>query len=142
MPQEALAILLEKMDVVRGTAARASTTARTKPRPLQLLIPAANHILGLDDGKKRFLDTVLAMTKAFSLCGTLDEAQACAKEIAFFSAVKAVIVKATTSTRNVREEEKNSALKQILDNAVVAEGVEDIFAAGRSGQAEYRPAVR
>ena len=39
-----------------------------------LLVPSANHILGLEDGKKRFLDTVLAITKAFALCGTLDEA--------------------------------------------------------------------
>jgi len=32
-------------------------------------------VLGLEDGKKRFLDTVLAMSKAYSLCSTLDEAE-------------------------------------------------------------------
>ena len=92
-----------------------------------LLVPAANHILGLEDGKKRFLDNVLAITKAFSLCGTLDEARALRKEIAFFSAIKAAIVKSTTVDRKRTEEEKNSALKQILDNAVISEGVDDIF---------------
>ena len=60
---------------------------------------------------------------AFALCGTLDEAKPLRKEIAFFSAVKAAITKYTTVDKKRTEEEKNSALKQILDNAIVAEGV-------------------
>ncbi len=83
--------------------------------------------LGLEDGKKRFLDNVLAITKAFSLCSTLDEAAEHRKEIAFFSAIKSAIIKSTTIDKKRSEEEKNSALKQILDNAIVAEGVADIF---------------
>jgi type I restriction enzyme R subunit len=58
----------------------------------------------------------------------LDEAAALRKEIAFFSAIKAVLLKHTTVDRKHTEDEKNSALKQILDNAVIAEGVSDIFA--------------
>lgn len=49
------------------------------------------------------------------------------EEIAFFQAIKAVIAKATTSDAKLSEEGRNAVLKQILDNAVVAEGVEDIF---------------
>ncbi len=92
-----------------------------------MLLPAANFVLGLADGKKRWADVVLAITKAFSLCGTLDEALALREEIAFFQAIKAVIAKATTSEKRLSEDQKNAVLKQILDNAVVAEGVEDIF---------------
>lgn len=88
----------------------------------------ANHILGLDDGKKRFLDAMAAITKAFSLCSTLDAAAPLREEIAFFSAIKAAIIKHTTVDKKRTEEEKNSVLKQILDNAVVADGVADIFA--------------
>jgi type I restriction enzyme R subunit len=58
----------------------------------------------------------------------LDEAAALRKEIAFFSAIKAAIIKHTTVDRKRAEEEKNSVLQQILDNAVVADGVADIFA--------------
>jgi type I restriction enzyme R subunit len=130
--QEAFALLVEKIDVMRGMFATAVdgekldiSTYATKAT--LLLIPAANHVLGLDDGKKRFLDLVLAISKAFALCGTLDEADEYRKEIAFYSAVKAVITKYTTVDKKLTEEEKNSALKQILDNAVVAEGVADIF---------------
>jgi type I restriction enzyme R subunit len=70
---------------------------------------------------------VLAITKAFSLCGTLDEAIELREEIAFFQAIKSVIAKATETDKKLSEDKKNAVLKQILDNAVVAEGVEDIF---------------
>lgn len=123
---EAFALLAEKVDVVRGML-QGFDYSGFETNAVALLIPSANHILGLDDGKKRFLDTVLAITKAFALCGTLDEAHEYKKEIAFFSAVKAVITKATTVDKKRNEDERNSALKQILDQAVIAEGVEDIF---------------
>ncbi len=123
---EALAKLQELMEVARHqlhdfdfSAYRTQATA--------LLLPAANHVLGLEDGKKRWADVVLGITKAFSLCGTLDDAALLREEIAFFQAIKAVIAKATTSDAKLSEEGRNAVLKQILDNAVVAEGVEDIF---------------
>lgn len=133
LAQEAFALLVEKVDIVRGLfatevdGAKLNVSAYATQATL-LLVPAANHVLGLDDGKKRFLDLVLAISKAFALCGTLDEADEYRKEIAFYSAVKAVITKYTTVDKKLTEEEKNSALKQILDNAVIADGVADIFA--------------
>jgi type I restriction enzyme R subunit len=125
--EEALAILLEKIDVVRGLF-HGFDYSDYKIRAHHILVLAANHVLGLKDGKKRFLDVMAAITKAFSLCGTLDEAAPLRMEIAFFSAIKAAIVKYTTVDTKRLEEDKNSALKQILDNAVIAEGVADIFA--------------
>ena len=124
--EEALSILLEKMDVVRGLF-HGFDYSDYQTRAHQILILAANHILGLTDGKKRFLDVMAAITKAFSLCGTLDEAAPLRREIAFFAAIRAAIVKHTTVDSKLSEEQKNSALKQILDNAVIAEGVADIF---------------
>lgn len=124
---EALAVLLEKMDIVRGMM-HGFDYGAFETRPLELLVPVANHILGLKDGKSRFLDTMLAVTKAFSLCGTLDEAAPLRKEIAFFSAIKAAITKFTTVDKKRSDAEKNSALKQILDNAIISDGVDDIFA--------------
>ena len=125
--REALAKLMQLVDIARGMLHGFNYSSyRTKPLPL--LIPAANHILGLDDGKKRFYDVVLAMTKANSLCGTLDEARVYREEIAFFQAIKVVIAKASGSDKKLSEDQKNNALKQILDNAVVAEGIDNIFA--------------
>ena len=131
--EEAYAILLEKLDIIHGMFAKTPTSSGFDysdfaTDAISLLVPAANYILGLDDGKKRFLDTVLAMSKAYSLCSTMDEASAYHKEIAFLSAVKAAITKHTSVEKKLTQEEKNSTLKQILDNAVIAEGVADVFA--------------
>lgn len=130
--EEAFGILLEKMDVVRGMFARTGGAvgfnySAFSTEALNLILPAANYILSLKDGKKRFLDAVLSLTKAYSLCSTLEEARSLHKEIAFLSAVKAVITKFSSVDKKRTQEDKNSALKQILDNAVIAEGVSDVF---------------
>ena len=124
---EALSVLLEKMDILRGMMHGFDYSA-FEVQAMPLLVPAANHLLGLKDGKTRFLDTMAAIAKAFSLCGTLDEAGSLRKEIAFFSAIKAAISKFTTVDKKRSDAEKNSALKQILDNAIVSDGVADVFA--------------
>lgn len=131
--EEAFAIMLEKLDAIRGMFAKSPNASGIDISGFDidahmLLVPAANYILGLEDGKKRFLDLVLAASKAYSLCSTLDEAKALRKEIAFYSAIKAAISKFTSVDKKRTIEEKNSALKQILDNAVIAEGVADVFA--------------
>ena len=130
---EAFAVLLEKLDVIHGMCAAgphgpAFDYSGFEQRADRLLVPAANHILGLEDGKKRFLDTVLAMNKAYSLCNTLEQTEPYHKEVAFWTAVKTAISKYTSVDKKLGEDDKNSALKQILDNAIVAQGVDDIFA--------------
>jgi type I restriction enzyme, R subunit len=121
---EALAEMLKRLDIVQNMYHDFDYSSfMTKAH--MLLAPAANYILGLDDGKKRYLDAVLALTKAFSLCGTLDEAKEHKEEIAFFQAVKAVIQKASSKPSNVKD--PNKAIKQLIDNAVISDGVEDIF---------------
>jgi type I restriction enzyme R subunit len=131
--EEAFSILLEKIDAIRGLFGKTPKSdgldiSGYETHAHKLLVPAANYVLGLEDGKKRFLDLVLAATKSNSLCSTLDEAKDLKKEIAFYSAIKAAISKFTSVDRKRTQEEKNSALKQILDNAVIAEGVADVFA--------------
>jgi type I restriction enzyme R subunit len=123
---EALAKLKELMDVARGQLHRFDYSAYLT-KAVTLLLPAANHVLSQDEGKKRWADVVLGITKAFSLCGTLDEAVALREEIAFFQAIKTVIAKATESDKKLSEDQRNAVLKRIIDNAVVAEGVADIF---------------
>ena len=122
----AYAILLEKMDVARGLF-HGFDYSDYKTNALQLLPLAMNHILSLEDGKKRFLDVVLNISKIFTLCGTLDEVKPLKKEIAFFSAVKAAISKYTSIDKKRTEADKSSALKQIIDNAIIADGVADVF---------------
>lgn len=126
-PEEALQLLLNKVDVIRGMY-HGFNYSTFPTDPLAILLDAANHILGLDDGKKRYADVMVSVTKAYSLCSTLDEATELREEIAFFSAVKAVIIKDSNSRKKVPRATKDLLLKQILDNALVSDGVIDIFA--------------
>ncbi len=137
---EAFAVLAEKIDVIRGMFAT-PVDGHTfdyiddfESKALQLLPGAVNHISGLTntkgerEGKRRFLDVMASLTKAFSLCNTLDAVSEYRTEIAFYSAIKTAFMKHTKVDKKRSDEERNSAFKQIIDNAVVAEGVDDIFA--------------
>jgi type I restriction enzyme R subunit len=84
-------------------------------------------VLGIKDGKKRFGDTALAMSKAFTLCCTLDEAKAVREEVAFFQAVKVLLTKKEISIKKKTNEERDLAIRQIIGSAVVSEEVVDIF---------------
>lgn len=129
---EAFAIFLEKLDALRGMFAKSPQGEGFEIKDFEnnaakLLLPAANYILGLPDGKKRFLDLVLATTKAYSICNTIDEAKPYKIEVAFYSAIKTAFSKFSTDTVKRTQDQKDSLLKQILDNAVVAEGVTDLY---------------
>ncbi|MCB5460139.1 type I restriction endonuclease subunit R [Vibrio lentus] len=140
---EAFSVLMEKVDIIRGMFATPVDTKVFNYRPdfetdaLRLLPGAVNHLSGLShtdangkqvrDGKRRFLDVMAALTKAYSLCNTMDETQGYKNEIAFYSAIKTAFIKHSTVDKKRTDEERNTALKQILNNAVVADGVDDIF---------------
>jgi type I restriction enzyme R subunit len=71
---EAYSVLAEKLDILRGML-HGYDYSGFLTGGHKCLAGAANHVLGLKDGKKRFADTALAMSKAFTLCCTLDEAR-------------------------------------------------------------------
>ena len=125
---EALAVLQEQMDVLHDML-HGVEYAAFRSKAWQLLPAVANHVLGLDDGKKRFADTVLAASKAFALCCTLDEALVFRDELAFLQAVKAALTKHAGTDKKLTDEQKEHALRQIISRAVVSDEVIDIFSA-------------
>lgn len=125
---EALAVLREQFDVLHGML-HGVDYADFRTKAWQLLPAVANHILGLEDGKKRFADAVLAATRAFALCCTLEEAFSHRDELAFLQAVKAALTKHSETDKKLTDEQKEHALRQIISRAVVSDEVIDIFAA-------------
>jgi len=132
---EAYAVLAEKLDVLRallhGFDYSGFLTGGHKT-----LAGAANHVLGIkteggqnvrSDGKRRFADTALAMSKAFTLCCTLDEAKTVREEVAFMQAVKVILTKKDITAQKRTDEQRDLAIRQIIDSAVVSESVVDIF---------------
>jgi type I restriction enzyme R subunit len=123
---EAYALLAEKLDVLRallhGYDYSDFLTASHKR-----LAGAANHVLGQPDGKKRFADNALAMSQAFSLCCTLDEAKAVREEVAFLQAVKVILTKRDITQQKRTDDARELAIRQIISSAVVSEDVVDVF---------------
>lgn len=126
--REAYAVLEEKLDVLRSML-HGFDYSDYLTGGHKLLARAADFILGLEDGKKRFADNALAMSKAFTLCCTLDEAKAVREEVAFLQAVKVMLTKKEVSQKKKTDEERDLAIRQIIGNAVVSGDVVDVFEA-------------
>nr|WP_315473033.1 type I restriction endonuclease subunit R [uncultured Undibacterium sp.] len=123
---EAYAVLEEKLEVLRAML-HGFNYSDFLTGGHKLLAGAANFVLADKDGKKRWADHALAMSKAFSLCCTLDEAKAVREEVAFFQAVKVLLTKREISTKKKTDEERELAIRQIIGSAVVSDQVVDIF---------------
>jgi type I restriction enzyme R subunit len=129
--EQAVAIMVEKLEVSRallhGFAYQEYFTADTS-RKLAVILEAEEFILGLDDGKKRFLDVVTALSAAFALAMPHTEAVAIMEEVAFLHAVKARLAKfGGNDGDGCSSEDIESAIKQVIDQALVSEKVIDVF---------------
>jgi type I restriction enzyme R subunit len=124
--REAYSVLMEKMDVLRGML-HGFDYSDFLTAGHKALAGAANHVLGIKDGKKRFADIALAMSKAFTLCCTLDEAKEVREEVAFLQGVKVILTKKDLTAQKKTDEQRELAIRQIINSAVVSESVVDIF---------------
>jgi len=129
--EEAVALLLEKHEVVTAMLRGFDSTKFYTGTPLERLavLPGAmEHILTLDDGKGRFLQAVSELSKAFALAVPHESALAIREAVAFFQAVRAGFIKAT-SVEGKTTEDLDSAIRQLVSRAVASDQIVDIFAA-------------
>jgi len=130
LQEQAVQIMLEKLEVIaqmfHGFYYQDYFKADTSKK-LTIILSAEEHILSLEDGKKRFIDEVTALSKAFSIAIPHEEALAVKDEVAFFQAVKARLVKFDSTGLGRTDEEIETTIKQVIDKALVTEQVIDIF---------------
>jgi type I restriction enzyme R subunit len=128
--EKAVALMLEKLEVVsqmyHGFAYEEYFEADTRKK-LSIILEAQEHILGLEDGKKRYIDEVTALSQAFAIAIPHEQAMDVKDEISFFQAVKARLVKFDSSGTGKTDEEMETTIRQVIDKAVVTEQVIDIF---------------
>jgi type I restriction enzyme, R subunit len=130
--EEAVQVMLEKLEVVAqmydGFAYEGYFGAGTGAK-LAMILAAEEHILGLEKGKKRYMDEVTALSRAFAIALPHDQAMDAKDEIAFFQAVKARLAKFDGRGRGSGKtnEEIETAIKQVIDQALVSEKVIDVF---------------
>jgi len=111
--EEAFSVLLVKMDVVRGLF-HGLDYSDFADQSHKLLIPASNHILGLDEGKKRFLDAVLAINKAYSLWALLMRQRNYVSKLLFFQLLKPLLLNSPMSTKSSLRMRKIQCLNRFL----------------------------
>lgn len=91
------------------------------------VIPRAmEHVLQQADGKKRFMDVVTRLSRAYALAVPHEDALAIRDEVAFFQAVRASFAK-NTPVDGPSQEDMDSAIKQLVSEAVTSDDVVDIF---------------
>lgn len=95
---------------------------------LSIILQAEEHILGLENGKERFIKEVTLLSQALSLCISCDEVKKYLLDVAFFQSVKARLVKFESTSGNEKSDsEIETAIKQIIDRAITSDKVIDIY---------------
>ncbi len=128
---QAIAILQEKheiaCDILHGLAWEAVVGDAKKTYGL---LPAAQeHVLEQPDGKKRFVQVVTELSRAFALCAASDAATAIRDDVAFFQAIKAALVK-TVSRNGKSPDQLDAAVRQLVSGAITTDAkIIDVFTA-------------
>ena len=130
LQEQAVQLMLEKLEVVsqmyHGFEYETYFEADTSKK-LSMILSAEEHILGLEDGKKRYINEVTALSKAFAIAIPHDQAMDAKDEVSFFQAVKARLAKFDGTGSGKTDEEIETTIRQVIDKALVSEQVIDVF---------------
>lgn len=128
--EQALQLMHEKLEVVgnmyHGFDYKGYFPADTS-RKLSMILAAEEHILNIEDGKKRYTNEVTLLSQAFAIAIPHDEAMDAKDEVAFFQAVKARLVKFDATGEGHTDEAIETTIRQVIDQALVSEQVIDVF---------------
>ena len=128
--EQAVALMQEKLEVVEqmlyGLDYQQYFTETTSGK-LSWILKTEDFVLGLEDGKKRFVNEVTALGKAFAIAIPNEQAMDVKDEVAFFQAVKARLCKFDHTGTGHTDEEIETTIRQVIDKALVSEKVIDIF---------------
>lgn len=95
---------------------------------LSLLNWAQEHILKLENGKQRLMQTVTRLSQAFALAVPNEKVMVIRDDVGFFQAVRARIAKSSPE-HQLQVEDIEQAIRQIISRAVASDEVIDIFTA-------------
>lgn len=130
LQEQAVQLMLEKLEVVsqlfHGFEYENYFEANTSKK-LSLILSAEEHILGLEDGKRRYINEVTALSKAFAIAIPHDQAMDVKDEVSFFQAIKARLAKFDGTGSGRTNEEIETTIRQVIDKALVSEKVIDVF---------------
>lgn len=133
IPQDqAVSVMLEKYEVIKGMYHGfdyGKYLSGTPSERTQTISAGTDFILGLNDGKKRYLQAVSELSKAFSLSVPHEKAIEIRDEVGFFQIIRSGIIKMEPHGGGPTDEEYDMAIKQIVSSAVTSDAVIDIYSA-------------
>ncbi|NLC82472.1 MAG: DUF3387 domain-containing protein, partial [Lentisphaerae bacterium] len=130
LQEKAVQLMLEKLEVVSAMYhgfAYACYFDSDTVKKLSLILAAEEHILGQEDGRKRYINEVNALSQAFAIAIPHEQAMDAKDEVGFFQAVKARLVKFEGTGEGRSSEELETTIRQVIDQALVSEKVIDVF---------------
>ena len=122
----ALNLLEEKIRVARDLL-HPVDWSDYKKNALKLLPACLDNILQKPDGKKRYCDTVLSITKAYALCGAMEQTMKYSSEVAFHQAIRSPLIKSENIGKSGKYKNVDYELKQLVSESLVGGGVADVF---------------
>jgi type I restriction enzyme, R subunit len=130
LQEQAVRLMLEKIEVIsnmyHGFPYENYFEAGTSEK-LSMILAAEEHILSLENGKKRYINEVTALSKAFAIAIPHEQAMDAKDEVSFFQAVKGRLAKFDSTGSGRTDEEIESTIRQVIDKALVSEKVIDVF---------------
>lgn len=130
LQEQAVQLMIEKLEIVsqmyHGFAYETYFKAETSKK-LYMILAAEEFILGLDEGKKRYINEVTALSKAFAIAIPHEKAMDVKDIVSFFQAVKARLAKFDGTGSGRTNEEIETTIRQVIDKALVSEQVIDVF---------------
>lgn len=130
LQEHAVQLMLEKMEIVSqmyyGFEYEIYFEANTSKK-LSVILAAEEHILGLEEGKKRYINEVTALSKAFAIAVPHKQAMDTKDEISFFQAVKARLAKFDETGSGKTDYQIETTIRQVIDQALISEQVIDVF---------------
>lgn len=130
LQEQAVELMLEKLEVISNlfhSFAYEEYFEADTSKKLSIILSAEDHILGLEDGQKRYINEVTALSKTFAIAIPHEQAMDVKDEVAFFQAVKARLAKFNGTGAGRTNEEIETTIRQVIDKALVSEQVIDIF---------------
>ncbi len=94
---------------------------------LSIILQSEEFILGLPEGKERFVRESTALSQLFALSVPNEDALALTDEIAFFQSVRARLLKFEGEGETGDKKKYETAIRQIVNQAVQSTEVVDIF---------------
>jgi len=137
--EEAVAKMQELYEVVVAMFAHFNYRhyfALASEAKLNFILDAANYVAALSEvqegnivrnGKERFKENVIRLQKAFGLAVPHPKAFAIRDDLAFFQAIKARFAKFDDQVRTCTNQEIETVIRQIVNDAIISSEVLDIF---------------